>query len=129
MIQLLLQAMPITAPAMGVETLTFTALFTSSLGFVYFIVRYLMGVIDRKDASHKELGDKKDERIEQMTEMFISSVEKQTAAIVEFRSQLAEMEHTHARVADALNELKGAMRREPRDPNAQRQGQQPGHVA
>jgi Mg2+ and Co2+ transporter CorA len=61
----------------------------------YFLIRYFMGLLEKKEV-----------RLNDVTDRFLAATEAHTETIAEFTQEVREMRMTHASLASAIAELK-----------------------
>jgi hypothetical protein len=70
----------------------------------YFLIRYFMGLLEKKEA-----------RLTDVTDRFLKATEEYHQVTSTLAEEFREFRSTHREMASALAELKGALRREPRE--------------
>jgi hypothetical protein len=78
--------------------------------FLAWMIKYFMGLLQTKEQRLRE----KDDEIKGITDRFLASTEKMSIVVQSNTDELRETRRSSETMANALTELKGALRRESR---------------
>jgi hypothetical protein len=78
--------------------------------FLAWMIKYFMGLLQTKEQRLRE----KDDEIKGITDRFLASTEKMSIVVQSNTDELRETRRSSETMANALTELKGALRRETR---------------